>query len=220
MGHVWPRPGLLAVEPPEWAKVGYGEVVDAPKAGRGADTTDAPTTGAPITPAVCVAPAGNIDPFPDPATCEDYSGSIGVAELEIGILNLRNAPVFVHSNPDAIEHRVLLTGDLGGRVVHAPYICDDDPSPCEELITGDLRGCPLIGFSTAPLRLDPGARHILRWTPYLAFPMLLPAACQPEFPADHTCTTAVPPAPGAYTLALTYAESPRTRPPAPRACTP
>lgn len=147
------------------------------------------------------------DSFPDPATCDDYPGSVGVAELQIGILNLRSTPVFVHSNPDAIERRVLLSGDLGGRVVHAPYICDDDPPPCEELITGDLPGCPLIGFLPAPLRLEPGARHILRWTPYLTFPVLLPAACQPEFSADHTCSTAVPPAPGAYTLSLTYAGS-------------
>jgi hypothetical protein len=172
-----------------------------------ADTADIPTTGEPFTPATCDAPGSNIDPFPDPATCEDFPGSIGVAELEIGIVNLRGEPVFVQGNTAAIERRVLLAGELGGRAVSAPFVCDDDPPPCEDVIADDLDGCPLIGFIPAVLRLEPGARHTLHWTPYIKFPVLLPAACQAAPASDQTCTTGRPPPPGAYTLSIRYAET-------------
>lgn len=174
-----------------------------------ADPTDTPTptTGAPFIPAVCDAPAGTIDPFPDPATCADYPGSIGVAELEIGIINLRSTPVFVHGDADGIARRLRLTGERGGRSVHAPHDCDDDPPSCDSLIDQTPNGCGLIGIIVDPLRLEPGARHVLRWTPYLAFPVTLPASCQPATPSEQTCTTALPPVAGAYTLSLTYAET-------------
>lgn len=174
-----------------------------------ADPTDTPTptTGAPFVPAVCDAPAGTMDPFPDPATCADYPGSIGVTELEIGIINLRSTPVFIHGDASGIERRLRLTGELGGRVVHAPYVCGDDPPPCDKVIDGGEELCSLIGIIVDPLRLEPGARHVLRWTPYLAFPVTLPASCQPATPSEQTCTTALSPVAGAYTLSLTYAET-------------
>ena len=171
------------------------------------DTTDTPTTGEPFTPAVCDAPGSDLDPFPDPATCEDFPGSIALAELEIGIVNLRSEPVFVNGNTDAINSRVLLTGELGGRAVHAPFVCDNDSPTCEALIAGDAGGCPLVGRIPSVLRLEPGARHTLTWTPHITFPVLLPAACQPANASDQTCSTGRPPPPGAYTLSLRYAET-------------
>lgn len=172
-----------------------------------ADTTDIPTTGEPFTPAVCDAPGSDLDPFPDPAACEDFPGSIALAELEIGIVNLRSEPVFVNGNTDAIGNRVLLAGELGGRAVSAPFVCDNDSPTCEELIAGDAGGCPLVGRIPTVLLLEPGARHTLRWTPYIKFPVLLPAACQPANVSDQTCTTGRPPPPGAYTLSLRYAQA-------------
>lgn len=171
------------------------------------DTTDIPTTGEPFTPAVCDAPGSDHDPFPDPATCEDFPGSSALAELEIGIVNLRSEPVFVNGNTDAINSRVLLTGELGGRAVHAPFVCDNDSPTCEDLIAGDAGGCPLVGRIPSVLRLEPGARHTLTWTPHITFPVLLPAACQPANASDQTCSTGRPPPPGAYTLSLRYAET-------------
>jgi hypothetical protein len=171
------------------------------------DTTDIPTTGEPFTPAVCDAPGSDHDPFPDPATCEDFPGSSALAELEIGIVNLRSEPVFVNGNTDAINSRVLLTGELGGRAVHAPFVCDNDSPTCEELIAGDAGGCPLVGRIPSVLLLEPGARHTLTWTPHITFPVLLPAACQPANASDQTCSTGRPPPPGAYTLSLRYAET-------------
>jgi hypothetical protein len=170
-------------------------------------TTEVPTTGEPFIPAVCDAPASDIDPFPDPATCDDFPGSVGDAELEIGIVNLRSEPVFVHGNVDAIGRRVLLAGELGGRAVSAPYVCDDDPPPCEDLIAGGLGGCKLIGIIPTVLVLEPGARYKMHWAPYIKFPVLLPAACQPAPVGDQTCTTSRPPPPGAYTLSIRYAET-------------
>lgn len=172
-----------------------------------ANTTDIPTTGEPFTPAVCDAPGSDLDPFPDPAACEDFPGSIALTELEIGIVNLRSEPVFVRGNTDAINSRVLLTGELGGRAVHAPFVCDNDPAKCEDLIAGDAGGCPLVGRIPAVLRLEPGARHTLTWTPHITFPVLLPAACQPANISDQTCSTRRPPPPGAYTLSIRYAET-------------
>lgn len=172
-----------------------------------AETTAIPTTGDPFTPAVCDAPGSDLDPFPDPATCEDFPGSIALAELEIGIVNLRSEPVFVNGNTDAINSRVLLTGELGGRAVHAPFVCDNDSPTCEALIAGDAGGCPLVGRIPSVLRLEPGARHTLTWTPHITFPVLLPAACQPANASDQTCSTGRPPPPGAYTLSLRYAET-------------
>lgn len=174
----------------------------------GATTTtgDTPTTGEPFTPAVCDAPGADVDPFPDPAECEDFPGHVGVAELEIGVVNLRSEPVFVMGNTDAIARRVVLTGELGGREVGAPFVCEDDPTPCDQLISGELGGCELIGFIPSILVLAPGARHVLKWNPYIKFPVTLPAACQPEPVGDQSCTTTRPPPPGAYTLSLRWAE--------------
>lgn len=171
------------------------------------DTTAIPTTGEPFTPAVCDAPGSDLDPFPDPATCEDFPGSIALDELEIGIVNLRSEPVFVQGNVDAIEGFVLLAGELGGRAVSAPYDCDTDPPPCDRVIDGQIPSCPLIGLIPTILRLEPGARHTLTWTPRIKFPVLLPAACQPANASDQTCITGRPPPPGAYTLSLRYADT-------------
>jgi hypothetical protein len=172
-----------------------------------AATTDTPTTGEPYIPAVCDAPGGDIDPFPDPATCQDYRGDQGQGDLEIGIINHLAQPVFVRGDSRGFAGRVRLMGEVAGRAVHAPYFCDDDPPRCSDVIDGVFDGCELVDTLPPTLRIEPGARHQLLWKPYLAFPVELSAACPPAPGYSPGCTTSLPPVPGAYTLWITYAQS-------------
>lgn len=187
------------------------------------DTTDAsetgaaPTTGRPDAPAVCAGDQ-SIDPFPDPATCDEHRGEPPTAELAIGVLNRRSEPVFIHGDGTGVAHRVRVTGEPGGRSVHAAYVCGDDPSPCDLLLEGEFDSCELIGREYSPIRIDPGLRHRLVWEPVVVFPVELPDACLPFPIPDPTCTTSRRPTPGPYTLSLTYSlecEGPCTCEPGP-----
>ena len=184
----------------EGTGTGTGSTADA----AGTSATDSPTTAGAYVPVVCPVADGSVDPFPDPATCEEHRAIEPTAEVEIGLVNLRSEAVFVHATAPGAKGRVELSGEPGGRSVHAEYYCDQDTPTCATLLDGDGGGCKLIGREYATIRLEPGDRRRLLWQPRVVFSVDLPAECQAVPVGDQACTTIRPIPPGAYMLQIRY----------------
>lgn len=167
-------------------------------------TTDNPTTGGAHVPVLCPASAESIDPFPEPAACEDYRSVGSTTDLEIGLVNLRSEAVFIHAHVTGAKARVELSGKPGDRSVRAEYECDVYTPLCSAILDNSDGGCPLIGKEYGTIRIEPGVRYRLQWRAQVVFPVTLPDECQPNPVGDRTCTTIRPIPPGAYTLAIEY----------------
>lgn len=183
-----------------------GTTGDDAGTGTTATATATPTTGEPVTPAVC----DGLDDVPiwtDTPECVDFPGQGPTGELKLAIINNRSEVVFIRGYSSGATGYLHLTGSPGGREVHAPFVCTQEPPACDDFIDPGTGGCLLNNKLSPPLRIEPGQRHHLTWQPLVVFPVIIPAACQADPTMDNPCTTSRVPTPGDYTLEITYAHA-------------
>jgi len=178
-----------------------GETGTTEDAGGTDETGVTPTTGGPPEPVIC-AGTESVDPFQARA-CQDYLSDEPGPTIEVGVINKRDEVVFLRGFGNTAPGYLRLTGEAGGRTVHYPFVCNDEPASCDSLVKqGEPGGCLANDKLSPPLRIEPGARAVLAWSPYLVFHVSLPDDCLAG--PGWTCTTGRRATPGAYTLTATY----------------
>ncbi len=175
--------------------------------GSGTDGTDGtgetgttPTTGGTFEPAICPG-TQSVDPF-QAVACEEYAGEDPGAAIEVGVVNMRDEVVYLRGFGNGAAGYLRLSGVAGGREVHAPFVCSQEPPFCDEFLAGEGGGCLASDKLSPAIRIEAGTRVALEWTPRVVFEVDFPESCGEA--ADGTCTVARRVTPGAYEMHIAY----------------
>lgn len=173
--------------------------------GMTATGADSEPTGGPVEPAVCDAPADPTDPLGALDVCEDYAAHAPGLDVEIGFINVSGEAIILLGGSQCSGVYFSLQGQPGGHAAHWPYRCGQDPPICDALLAGDDTACDLLCGMPPPIRIEPGGRFTVTWTPsLLAISTELPGGCTPEPGPPLSCTAARRPTASAYTLEAAY----------------